>query len=91
MLSMSKSVRRAYRYRFYPSPGQADLLNRTFGCVRLVWNRALAERTRRYKDEGASTSYVDTAHWLTEWKQDPELAFLREVSNVPLQQALRHQ
>ena len=34
---------------------------------------------------------MDTAHWLTGWKQDPELAFLREVSNVPLQQALRHQ
>jgi putative transposase len=64
-------------------PQQADLLCRTFGCVRLVWNKALAERTRRYKDEGASTSNVDTAHWLTAWKKDPELEFLREVSNVP--------
>ena len=92
MLSVTaKTVKRAYRYRFYPSAEQADLLNRTFGCVRLVWNKALAERTRRYKDEGKSTSYVDTAHWLTEWKQDPDLAFLREVSNVPLQQTLRHQ
>jgi putative transposase len=91
MLSVSKTVRRAYRYRFYPTPEQAGLLNRTFGCVRLVWNRALAERTRRYKDEGASTTYVDTAHWLTQWKRDPDLAFLREVSNVPLQQGLRHQ
>src|SRR5689334_11166545 len=91
MLSMAKTVKRAYRYRFYPSPEQADLLNRTFGCVRLIWNKALAERTRRYKGEGVSATYVDTARWLTEWKQDPELAFLREVSNVPLQQALRHQ
>jgi putative transposase len=92
MLSVTvKTVRRAYRYRFYPTPEQADLLNRTFGCVRLVWNMALAERMRRYKDEGTSTSYVDTAHWLTGWKQDPGLEFLREVSNVPLQQALRHQ
>jgi putative transposase len=91
MLSMAKTVKRAYRYRFYPSPEQADLLNRTFGCVRLVWNKALAERTRRYTDEGISATYVDTARWLTEWKQDPDLAFLREVSNVPLQQALRHQ
>lgn len=92
MLSMTaKTVRRAYKYRFYPSAEQAALLNRTFGCVRYVWNKALAERTRRYKDDGKSTSYVDTAHWLTEWKQDPELSFLREVSNVPLQQALRHQ
>jgi putative transposase len=88
---MSQVVKRAYRYRFYPTSEQAELLNRTFGCVRLVWNRALAERTRRYKDEGISTSYGDTAKWLTEWKQDPALDFLREVSNVPLQQALRHQ
>ena len=72
-------VKRAYKYRFYPTPQQADLLNRTFGCVRLVWNKALAERTRQYKDDGKSTSYVDTAKWLTEWKQEEDLAFLREV------------
>ncbi|MGP3935880.1 RNA-guided endonuclease InsQ/TnpB family protein [Nonomuraea sp. KM88] len=88
---MSQIVKRAYKYRFYPTPEQADLLNRTFGCIRLVWNKALAERNRRYTDEHVSTSYVDTAKWLTAWKQDPELEFLREVSNVPLQQALRRQ
>ena len=37
-------VKRAYKYRFYPTPGQAGLLNRTFGSVRYVYNRALAER-----------------------------------------------
>ncbi|WP_084960471.1 RNA-guided endonuclease InsQ/TnpB family protein [Thermoactinospora rubra] len=88
---MPQTVKRAYKYRFYPTPEQARLLARTFGCVRLVWNKALAERNRRYKDEGVSTSYVDTAKWLTAWKQDPDLEFLREVSNVPLQQALRQQ
>ncbi|TDD82017.1 transposase [Actinomadura darangshiensis] len=88
---MSQVIKRAYRYRFYPTTEQAGLLSRTFGCVRLVWNKALAERTRRYKDEGERTSYVDTAKWLTAWKQDEELSFLREVSNVPLQQCLRTQ
>lgn len=91
MLAMGRMVKRAYKYRFYPTPEQADLLNRTFGCVRLVWNKALAERTRRYQQEKVSTSYVETAHWLTGWKQDPDLAFLAEVSNVPLQQTLRQQ
>ncbi|WP_214104995.1 RNA-guided endonuclease InsQ/TnpB family protein [Acrocarpospora catenulata] len=88
---MSQIVKRAYKYRFHPTPEQADLLSRTFGCVRLVWNKALAERNRRHKDDGVSTSYVDTAKWLTVWKQDPELEFLSEVSNVPLQQTLRAQ
>lgn len=31
-------VKRAYKYRFYPTPEQAAELARTFGCVRKVWN-----------------------------------------------------
>ncbi len=48
---MSRIVKRAFKYRFRPTPEQADLLVRTFGCVRLIWNKALAERNRRYTDE----------------------------------------
>jgi putative transposase len=33
---------------------------------------------------------VQTSALLTSWKQEPELAFLGEVSSVPLQQSLRH-
>jgi putative transposase len=33
---MAKAVKRAYKYRFYPSPEQATELYRTFGCVRKV-------------------------------------------------------
>ena len=36
------SVRTAYKCRAYPAPEEARVLNRTFGCVRLVWNRTLA-------------------------------------------------
>ncbi|HEY1180148.1 MAG TPA: transposase [Phytomonospora sp.] len=87
---MALTVKRAYRYRFYPTADQAALLTRTFGCVRFVWNKALEERTRRHRDLGLATNYVETAHWLTAWKQDADTAFLAEVSNVPLQQTLRH-
>jgi putative transposase len=67
---MGRVVKRAYKYRFYPTLDQADLLNRTFGCVRLVYNRALAERTRVYTTEHRSPTYAETSSWLTEWKQD---------------------
>jgi putative transposase len=67
------------------------MLNRTFGCVRLVWNRTLAARRARYAAEGKGTSYGETARALTLMKRDPEFGFLSEVSAVPLQQALRHQ
>ena len=83
-------MKRAYKYRFYPTPEQADELVRTFGCVRLVYNKALEERTRAYRLEGRGVSYGESSAALTAWKKTPELAFLCEVSSVPLQQALRH-
>jgi transposase len=42
---------KAYRYRFYPTSEQEDLLRRTLGCVRLVYN----DRTG-----GANSSVVRT-------------------------------
>jgi putative transposase len=49
-------VRTAYRCRAYPDDAQQQVLARTFGCVRVVWNRTLAARHERYAAEGKSTS-----------------------------------
>jgi putative transposase len=88
--NLTQTVKRAFKYRFYPTPGQAGELARTFGCVRLVYNKALEERTRAYARKDRQISYAESSAMLTAWKQTPELAFLREVSSVPLQQTLRH-
>ncbi|MFF8767971.1 RNA-guided endonuclease InsQ/TnpB family protein [Nocardiopsis dassonvillei] len=85
-----KSVKRAFRYRFYPSDAQAAELSRTFGCVRLVYNRALAERTAAWHQRRERVGYSHTSVMLTAWKKTQELSFLTEVSSVPLQQTLRH-
>ena len=84
-------MRTAYRCRAYPDEQQQAVLNRTFGCVRVVWNRTLAARQARWHQAGEGTSYVETDRALIAMKKDPALAFLAEVSSVPLQQALRHQ
>jgi putative transposase len=84
-------MRTAYKCRAYPDPEQASVLNRTFGCVRVVWNRALAWRQARYRDGQAGTSYGQASAYLTALKATEELGWLTEVSTVPLQQALRHQ
>ena len=84
-------MRTAYKVRAYPDTEQAAMLRRTFGCVRLVWNKTLADRQRRYTSAGESTPYRETDAALAGWKKTPDLAFLSEVSSVPLQQALRHQ
>jgi putative transposase len=83
-------VKRAFKYRFYPTPGQAVELARTFGCVRLVYNMALAARTQAWTLRRERVTYHATSAMLTGWKKTEELAFLAEVSSVPLQQALRH-
>ncbi|WP_405976125.1 transposase [Streptomyces sp. NBC_00988] len=87
---MARQVKRAFKYRFYPTNEQAAELSRTFGCVRLVYNKALEERTRAWCGEQRRVSYVQSSAALTQWKKTQELAFLTEVSSVPLQQALRH-
>ena len=53
-------MRTAYKVRAYPDPEQAAILSRTFGCVRVVWNRTLAGRHARYQTEGKSTSYRES-------------------------------
>ncbi|WP_238012415.1 transposase [Dactylosporangium sp. AC04546] len=87
---MAGAVKRAFKYRFYPSPGQAAELARTFGCVRLVYNMALQARTGAWTLRRERVGYNATSAMLTGWKKTGELAFLNEVSCVPLQQALRH-
>jgi putative transposase len=84
-------MRTAYRCRAYPDQAQQQVLVRTFGCARVVWNRTLAVRRARYAAERKSMSYAETDRALTMMKKDPDLAFLGKVSSVPLQQALRHQ
>jgi putative transposase len=86
-----KIVRTAFKCRAYPDPEQAAILARTFGCVRLVWNKALADRTAAWRERRERTSYAASDRALTRWKRTDELSFLSEVSSVPLQQALRHQ
>ena len=45
-------VRTACRCRAYPDQAQQQGLARTFGCVRVVWNRTLAARGARYAADG---------------------------------------
>lgn len=84
-------TKRAYKYRFYPTPEQTELLAQTFGCVRFVYNAILRWRTDAFYQRQEKIGYVGANARLTEIKKDPELAFLSEVSCVPLQQCIRHQ
>jgi putative transposase len=86
---MSK-VKRAYKYRFYPTDEQAHNLAQTFGCVRFVYNYALQKRKRAYFDHNVRLYTKDLSAAITALKREEGTTWLKEVSAVPLQQALRH-
>jgi len=83
-------MEKAFSYRFYPTTEQESLLRRTLGCVRLVYNKALHERTQGWYERQERIGYEQTSSMLTAWKKQEDWDFLNEVSCVPLQQGLRH-
>lgn len=82
--------KRAYKFRCYPTDEQQQVLARTFGCVRYVYNWALRLRTDAYYKHQQRLGYHETSAALTILKQQPETVWLNEVSSVPTQQSLRH-
>jgi putative transposase len=73
-----------YQYRFYPTDQQRQSLAQLFGCVRLVWNDALA-----LSKAGKYPGYNSLAKSLTLSKKTEERRWLNDVSSVPLQQSLK--
>ncbi len=76
-------IEKAYKFRFYPTPEQENLLRITLGCVRLVYNKALATRTQVWYEQKRRVSYKETSTMLTCWKKQEDWDFLSEVSCVP--------
>jgi len=83
-------IKRAYKFRFYPTPEQEVILARTFGCARFAYNHMLRLRTDAWFQRQGRIGYHEPSAALTALKKDPEFVWLNEVSSVPVQQALRH-
>ncbi|MEU4268819.1 transposase [Streptomyces sp. NPDC026092] len=81
---------RVYRYRFYPTPDQAEQLHQTFGACRWVYNEGLALRSGAWEQHRVSVGFAETCRALTGWKRAEGREWLRDVSSTVLQQALRH-
>jgi putative transposase len=86
----SMEQKKAYTYRIYPTDEQKQVLARTFGCVRFVYNWALRRRTDAYYRDGLRVYCSDLSAMLPALKQADGYEWLSEVASVPLQQTLRH-
>ena len=83
-------TKRAYKFRFYPTPEQEQILAKTFGCARFAYNYMLRQRTDAWFQRQEKVGYHETSAMLTALKKQPDFAWLNEVSSVPVQQSLRH-
>lgn len=51
-------MNKAYKFRIYPSKEQIELIEKTFGCTRFVYNYFLDQRIETHKTEGKSITYT---------------------------------
>ncbi|NEO58527.1 MAG: helix-turn-helix domain-containing protein [Okeania sp. SIO3B5] len=77
-------VDKAYKFRFYPTQSQENLLRRTLGCVRLIYNKALAARTTAWYENQERVGYAQTSALLTSWKKEENLDFLDSCKQCPI-------
>ena len=76
------------KFRAYPNKEQQNLINRTLGCSRMIYNKGLSMRNIAYAS-GDKIGYNQTSSMLTELKKQEDYAFLKEVDSIALQQSLR--
>jgi putative transposase len=79
-------VERSYEMRIYPNARQRELIGRTFGCCRWVYNKCLEERRAAYESTGKSPTRFQQDRMLPSWKA--ENPWLMEADSHALQQAV---
>lgn len=65
---------------------QQELIEKTFGCCRFVYNQLLDKKIKLYQNDNESISYYDTCKLLPDLKQQYE--WLKEVDATALQNSL---
>lgn len=78
---------KSYKFRLYPNESQKQMIEKTFGCKRFVFNHFLAKSIEDYQSSGKSNSYNQNSRDLTSLKK--ELGWLAEVDSCATQNALR--
>ncbi|WP_342759433.1 IS200/IS605 family element RNA-guided endonuclease TnpB [Kineothrix sedimenti] len=80
-------MEKAYKYRIYPNKDQKEIIQKTFGCCRFVYNKYLAMRIDKYKENKESFTYNQCASDMKNLKS--ELEWLKEVDSTALQSSLK--
>lgn len=81
---------KAYKYRIYPNQLQKQMLEQHFGCVRFIYNWALALQKRYYAIFGKSLPYGRIQSHLVKKKKSAKYAWLNDVNSQSLLNALKN-
>ena len=81
-------IYKAYRYRIYPTKEQEELIIKTFGCARFVFNYFLALTEHTYEETGKTVNHSDRSAMLPKLRNGERTGFLKEVDSIALQASL---
>lgn len=79
-------IHKAYKIRIYPNPMQKEIIEKTFGCTRFVYNYFLSERKEKYEKDKISINAYKQLLELTELKRN--YLWLKEVDSIALQKCI---
>ncbi|MBR1421152.1 MAG: IS200/IS605 family element transposase accessory protein TnpB [Selenomonadaceae bacterium] len=78
-----ETMNKAYKFRLYPTKDQSIMFAKTFGCVRFIYNKMLADRIAHYKSTGERLNNTPA-------KYKEEFEWLKEVDSLALANAQLH-
>ncbi len=81
---------RAIKIRIYPNKNQEEVLNKTFGCCRFIYNKMLEDRRKIYEELKNDKVSLYAYNYKTEKEYKQKYPFLKEVDSKALQSEWRH-
>jgi len=78
---------KSYKFRLYPNRQQEILIQKTFGCVRFVYNQCLAYKIDKYQNEKINLSQFDLNSYNNHVLKN-KFEWLREVDKWALSNAI---
>ena len=76
-------MNKAYRFRIYPTEEQRAKIEKTFNCVRFIFNKMLADRLAYYSETGKRLKNTPAQY-------KKEFPWLKEVDSLALANAQLH-
>lgn len=78
---------KAFKFRLLPNKDQEIFLAKTFGCVRFVYNKMLADRKETYEKYKDDNKKLKKQKFPTPAKYKEAFPFLKEVDSLALANA----